>query len=174
MILRALTGLINDDVNRLELSVYIDSYSSGYQDDFWVNRLENLAIKSLPIEDICGKAILFHESKSKIALQMRDELIQTLDSDLDNYERLKKITFTYCERVIKKKVYNLNEYLDNQLTIDYVNDATVIRKEEFLTIPELTNIYQKLIAIYMSSMIKIFRNAYWYGMNDRVLNRYQR
>ncbi|MDO5718464.1 MAG: hypothetical protein Q4P34_05715 [Tissierellia bacterium] len=172
LIIRTVNKLINDDINRLELSVYIDSYSSGYQSDYWVNKLESLAFKTLPVEDICQKSILFHEAKNPDVLKLRNELNDYLDSDKIRNERIKRITFTYCEKVIKKKIYSINENLDRQLMISYNDSDKIVSDEEFLTIPELTNLYQKLMTSYIKSITRIYRSSYWYGINDRVLNRY--
>ncbi len=172
LIIRTVTKLLNDDINRLELSVYIDSYSSGFQDAEWVNKLENLAVKTLPLEDIFQKSILFHESKNPDVVRLRNELNDFLDSDKILNDRIKRITFSYCEKVLKKKIYSINDNLDRQLMISYHDSDKIINDEDFLTIPELTNLYQKLMTSYIKSIIRIYRSSYWYGINDRVLNRY--
>ncbi len=172
LIIRTVNKLINDDVNRLELSIYIESYSSGYQEDEWANKLESLAVKTLPLEDICQKSILFNESKNPEVVKLRNELYNHLDSDNILNDRIKRIAFTYCEKVIKKKIYSINDNLDRQLMISYNDSDKIVNDEEFLTIPELTNIYQKLMTSYIKSILRIYRSSYWYGINDRVLNRY--
>lgn len=172
LIIRTVTKLLNDDINRLELSIYIDSYSSGFQDAEWVNKLENLAVKTLPLEEIFQKSILFHESKNPDVVRLRNELNAFLDSDKILNDRIKRITFSYCEKVLKKKIYSINDNLDRQLMISYHDSDKIVNDEDFLTIPELTNLYQKLMTSYIKSIIRIYRSSYWYGINDRVLNRY--
>lgn len=171
-IIKSISQMINDDINRLELSVYVDAYSRGYQDDVWVNRLESYALKNIAVEELYTKSCLFHYSKSPQIMKLRSELVESIDIDHEVDDALKRITFTYCERVIKKKLYRINEHLDRQLMINYDNLNQIVHDEEVLTITELTKIYQKIMTSYIKSILRIYRNAYWYGVNDKVLNRY--
>src|SRR5690606_1244872 len=80
----------------------------------------------------------------------------------------------YCDNILKGKVLSLNKFLDKQLTIEY-NSKTFSIKEDYslLTLEELTSIYKEIIKVVFKSGFKLYKEAYWYGLNDRVLKRYR-
>lgn len=172
LIIRTLNKLINNDVNRLELSIYIDSYTAGYHDDAWADRIERYAINNLPASSLKDTTILFHEKTSPEINSMRQDLNDYLDAGNILNDRIKRFVFTYSEKIIKKKIYMINERLDEQLMISCTDGDKIVSEETFLTIPELTNIYQKVLSALVKNVIKIYRHSYWCGVNDRVLNRY--
>lgn len=172
IVVRAISKLINDDINRLELSMYLESYSLGYENIDWVNRIESYAVKHMSMQEISSSNILYHDSKNPEIIKLKNNLDKEIISDNINLERIKRITATYLNRVVRSKVYSINSCLDAQLMISYRNSDILIKDEEYLTIPELTEIYDKITSLYTKSIIRIYKNSYWYGINDRVLNRY--
>lgn len=172
LIIRTLTKLINDDVSRIEFAVYLEGYISGYNDDISANELERLSIYKLNIDEKKKTSILFHTSKDSDILEVKRQIENRLEEDGVKKDQVRRLSFTYCEKIIKKKVYNTNTYLDKQLVISNEDYEKIVAEENLLTIPELTNIYQKIFNVNLRTLSKLYKTSYWYGVNDRVLNRY--
>ncbi|MBU5439665.1 hypothetical protein KQI42_16745 [Tissierella sp. MSJ-40] len=166
--------LIHEDINRLELYIYLEGYKYGYIDNKWVNILEEETVKHFSIEELYDIKYLFHfdtsiEEISKLKAALGEE-IHKGEKD-SNY--LYSLISSYCNKVIKNKVYSLNKFMDKQLTIEYNSDNLNIKEEEpFLTLEELNGIYKELVKIAIKNGIKLYKDAYWNGLNDRVLKRY--
>lgn len=166
--------LIHEDIDRLELTLYLIGYKDGYYDNKWVNLLEDIAIKNYSLEEVYGRKFLFHYDTS---IKEIPKIIRDLNHEIDVREfqtnRINDFVYTYCEKVVKKKIYNLNSYIDKQLTIDYTTKRLNIREEgPVLSSRELNNIYRTIMKTVKKNMISTYKEAYWFGINDRVLNRY--
>ena len=87
---------------------------------------------------------------------------------------LTKVIYTYCEKVIKNKIYNLDKYTDKQLAIECNSDKMDIREEEpYLSLVELNKIYNTIVKTITKNAIISYESASWFGINDKVLNRYR-
>lgn len=170
LIQRDIRKLINDSVNKLELSVYIDAYFTGYQDKTWADNLEKIALGYGLLDDFGGEDFLFHLSQDYRIVELKEKLYKSLDERLVKSSRLERISHTYCERTIKDKIFALNETVDTQLVI---GTDSIEKHDRLLTIPELTTIYQNINSSFARNLRKIYKYSYWYGINDRVLNRYE-
>lgn len=78
----------------------------------------------------------------------------------------------YVEKIIKKKIYNLNMYIDKQLTMEYKYNKMNIKEEDFLTFGELNKIYELTVDTLLTKITNIYIDANWFGINDKVINRY--
>jgi len=112
--------LIHEDINRLELCFYLEGYKRGYYDNRWVNILEQKALNVLGINYIYENDYLFHHGSTikdvgEIQLQIRKEI--------DNEERksryIEGLVYTFANKIIKKKLKNLNSYIDKQLKMEF-------------------------------------------------------
>ena len=167
--------LIHEDIDRLELTLYLEGYNNGYYNNKWVNMLEDVTIKFYSIEEIYEKNFLFHYD---IAIKDVREIKESFELEMDDKESetlyLYDFIETYCEKIIKEKIYNLNMYIDKQLTIEYNLDETNIQDEEtFLSANELNKIYKAVVNTIIKNTINMYKDASWFGINDRVLNRYK-
>lgn len=169
LIMRSIRKLINDSVNKLELSMYIDAYLLGIDDKDWADTLEKKALEYGFLEDLTQDDILFHLSKDYRIVELREVLYEELEGKLDKSGRVERITYSYCEKTLKDNIFSLNNYLDNQLEI---GRDSIKKQNKILTIPELTTIYQNIVNSFAKNLRKIYLYSYWYGINDRVLNRY--
>ena len=170
LIQRDVRKLINDPVNKLELSMYIDAYFAGYQDKEWADKLERKALEFGILEGFSGEDLLFHLREDYRILELKESLYKDLDSRLDKSSRVERITYSYCEKTIKDHVFDLNDTVDTQLEL---GRNTIKKHDKLLTIPELTTIYQNIVSSFSRNLRKIYKYSYWYGVNDRVLNRYE-
>ncbi len=167
--------LIHEDINRLELLLYLEGYKSGHINIKMANNLEDLTVKTLAINDLYYQKYLFHfESNNEDVKNLKDMVFNHIDENEDISNRLNKLITTYCEKVIKTKICSLNKYLDKQLTINYDDDNTHITEDDgLLTKDELINIYNEVIKIVTRNGMRLYKDAYWNGLNDRVLKRYK-
>jgi len=166
--------LVHEDIDRLELTMYLKGYYRGYNDNKWVNILEDETLKILREDELYGKNFLFHYDKSIREIQrIEKNLFMYLDINESKTENLMDLISTYCNKIIKKKIYNLNSYIDKQLTIDYSRENPDIGEEPLLSHKQINSIYRSLVKTIYKNMISTYKEAYWFGVNDRVLNRYQ-
>lgn len=172
LVIRSLRKLINDPVNKLELSTYIDAYFQAYQDKKWADKLESKALEYglIDIDDFQTTDVLFHLSKDYRILDLKEELYEDLDKRLDKSRRIERIAYSYSQRVLKEDIYSLNDYLDNQLEL---GPSMINKQSKLLTLPELTAIYDCTVRAFARNLRKIYKYSYWYGINDRVLSRYE-
>ncbi|MCF6465904.1 hypothetical protein [Clostridium sp. Cult2] len=165
--------LIHEDIDRLELTLYLEGYKKGYYSNKWVNILEDKTIENIPIEELYGKNYLFHYN---ISLEEIKKLKRDFWEDIDRVNEetnyLDNFIHTYCEKVIKGKIYNLNMFIDKQLKIEYNLNKPNIGEEALLSAKELHSLHKLIVKIIRKNTINMYKEASWFGVNDRVLNRY--
>lgn len=167
--------LIHEDINRLELFVYLEGYKHGYFNNYWVNILEKVTVKNISIDQLYKTKYLYHfENKTKHISDIK----ALLSKEIQEKERENKYLYNtirdYCEKLLKGKIFSLNKHLDKQLTIEYNTKMYSIKEDDsLLTLDELNNIYKEIIKIVLKDGLKLYKEAYWYGLNDRVLKRYR-
>ena len=64
--------------------------------------------------------------------------------------------------------------MDKQLTIDYNSDIANIKEDgSLLTKNDLSSIYREVKKVIIRNGLKLYKDAYWNGLNDGVLKRYR-
>lgn len=165
--------LLHEDINRLELYLYLEGYKHGYLDNRLANNLENITIKYFSITDLYNIKYLYHFNIINDEVKkIKDKIYKKQKSENGNYPTLKNIVYNYTSNIIKSKIFSLNKYLDKQLEIGYDFYTAYIKEDNFLTMEELDNIYNKVERTISTNGYKTYIDAYWYGVNDRVLQRY--
>jgi hypothetical protein len=167
--------LIHEDIDRLELIMHLEGYKYSYYNNKWVNILEDAALKYYTIEEIYDSNFLFHHNTNFAEIA---KIKQDLELEIRTKEKesnsLTKVIYTYCEKVIKNKIYNLDKYTDKQLAIECNSDKMDIREEEpYLSLVELNKIYNTIVKTITKNAIISYESASWFGINDKVLNRYR-
>ena len=167
--------LIHEDINRLELYIYLDGYKKGYFNKSWVNTLEKATIKNMSFENLYNINYLYHfDIKDKQILEIKNSIEDDINKKEKENNFLNKMITGYCENIIKSKIFNLNKFLDKQLTIEYNYKMYNIKEDNcLLTLEELNNIYKEIVKVVSRNGLKLYKDAYWYGLNDRVLKRYR-
>lgn len=166
--------LIHDDIDRLELNFHLEGYTNGYYDNRNVNNLEGLSLQFYPIERFYEYNYLFHyNSPYKSIKEFKNNYFELMDKKEEDSGRVKNFIINYSENLIKSKIFRLNENLDKQLKFEFINKDISIKEEEtFLSIKELNEIYEIIIEILFTNVRKIYKEASWYGLNDKLLKRY--
>ncbi len=167
--------LIHEDINRLELYIYLDGYKKGFYNKSWVNILEKATIKSMSFEKLYNIKHLYHfKIKDKSILEIKNLVNYNIQKKEKDEKTLNDIINKYCEYIIKSKIFNLNKYLDKQLTIEYSLEEFNIKDDNCaLSFEELSGIYNEIVRFVSRNALKLYKEAYWYGLNDRVLERYR-
>lgn len=172
-VMQSVCSMLNDVVNRLEFAVYLEAYTAGLKDTEWANQLEERALAYIPFEDLFHRKTLFHSRLNTDILVLKNQLMDAIDAS-DAYHQLGHRTTKYSERVIHPKILKINTYADKQLMLwqddelgeyGFSEPAIIVRKD-------LDRIYERLVRAFLKSIQKLYKEAYWYGVNDRVLNRY--
>jgi len=167
--------LIHEDINRLELFMYLEGYKQGYLNNRVANSLESKVIKHFSISELYNMKYLVHFDSSIVEInKLKAKIFADLRKEEKKNKQLENIISNYTSNVIKSKVLSLNKYLDKQLAIDYDSQSPNIREDEaLLTLDELKNIYKEVEKIILRNGKKLYYDAYWNGLNDRVLERYK-
>ncbi|NLW41248.1 MAG: hypothetical protein GXY96_10075 [Tissierellia bacterium] len=168
-----ITMLIHEDIDRLELTLYLEGYKNGYYNNKWVNILEDKTIKHCSIDKLYEKSYLFHYDTSIDEIKkLKEKIWREIDKKNRESGYLTDFITTYCEKVIKGKIYNLNMNIDKQLKIEYNFNKPNIKEESYLSTKEIRDLYTMIVNVITKSTINLYKEASWFGINDRVLNRY--
>ncbi len=170
-IIDAILRLIGDDLNRLELAFIIKAYRKGYYDSRKIDSLERLALNHFHPNELMDRKVLFHNSKSHEVKNFKDDLNKCICSHEDICNMEDYVTL-FLEKNCKKKIFNVNYYINKQIVVDYSNLGMLRVEGQNLTIKELELIYNKVLYYVNRSLKTAYKNQYWYAINDAVLKRY--
>lgn len=167
--------LIHEDINRLELFIYLEGYKHGYCNNYWVNILENATIETIPIEQLYKRTYLHHfDCKAEKIIELKNTVAESIQNTEREGKYLTGIIKKYCHSILKSKIFNLNNFLDKQLVIKYNSNMYSIGEgDTILTLNELDYIYKEILKLILKGGLRLYKEAYWYGLNDRVLKRYR-
>lgn len=167
--------LIHEDINKLELLIYLDGYKSGYLNKKDTNDLENITLKYFPVSELYNRKYLFHFDNSISEInKFKTDIYKHLLQEETAQSILEETIEQYAENILKPKVLNLNKYLDKQLSIEYQSKPPYFKDEEsLLTLDELKSVYKEVFKIITRNINKIYNDSYWNGLNDRLIMRYK-
>ncbi|MDO5300890.1 MAG: hypothetical protein Q4E76_00090 [Tissierellia bacterium] len=176
LIANSLASFIHDDVNRLELTIYIDGYISGFNARHRANELEVLALKYFEVEELYNRNSLFS------FVSMEEDLLAFQRKCFDPFRefghvkmKIKERIQKFDRRVLRKKINKLNYYVDRQLVLNTKEpwDGRLFEVENCISDQELYLINKKLKLFLLKDGLRLYRQAYWNGLNDLVLKRYR-
>lgn len=171
-IIQAIRKRINDDVNRLELAVFIKGYANGLHASFYVDRMERLALSEWDEAELSQRHQLYHTAKSGKVMGLQSAVFRYIKMETHELENARQLSNIYSKRVLRRKIYSLNDVLDTQIVLDFEHLTHLKVEEEKLTMKELTCIYSKICHYLYNNIAKVYKYAYWDGVNDAVLERY--
>ncbi len=171
----SLGSLLHEDISRLELFIYLEGYKQGYYNNYWANRLEKTTLVNIKLEDLYTMKHLYHfETNLEEVKKIKSKIFKGIDQLESRDDYIYSSILEYSTSIIKLKVFNLNKFLNKQLTIDYNSaSSNFIEDEDLLDIKELNDIYNETVKVIFNNSVKLYKDAYWYGLNDRVLKRYK-
>jgi len=169
-----LSIVLHEDINRLELCFYLEGYKHGFACNEWANRLEGKAIETIGLEKLYSLSYLFHFDISntqikKIYRKCRNEI----DIKEKKSKKIENLVYTFANKVIKRKIINLDNYVNKQLKMDFKLYNIRITETDFeLQDEEIDIVYHTIVNILIKKMKKSYKDAYWFAINDKVLKRY--
>ncbi len=171
-IVDAISKLVSDDLNRLELAFTIKAYRNAITYDDLIDELEVLALEYYSSKQLSNMKFLFHEDNSLKVIEFKDKVKEKLIQSkiLANNEHHANI---FLDKNLKKKFYRVNFYMDKQVVVDYTNTDILMLEGKNLTINELLHIYNKSKFYINRALNEAYLNQFWYSLNDSVLCRYQ-
>lgn len=170
----ALSDVIHEDVNRLELCFYLEGYKYGYNNKKWANILEKKALDLFGLEEIYERLHLFHFDTSD---KQVNELKKRCKREIEYIERrdkyIESLVYTFANKIIKKKIVELDRYINKQLRINFDCDDIEISEEKYyLQEEEIDRVYISIVNALVKKMKIIYKEAFWYAVNDKVLGMY--
>lgn len=171
-----ISELIHNDINRLELLVYLEAYKSGYHSTKYVNKIEKLVLSTCGIKSLYTKKYIKDKLNNNPNIGLiRKELMEYIKEDIKTNVSYKRIVSTYNKRILKPKIYSINQYLDKQIKMVEIGEGkTVLRYEaKPFTRIELSRLYRKIVKIILDDSVRIMADAYWSGIIEKVLRRYK-
>lgn len=163
--------IIHEDVNRIELCFYIEGYKKGFNDVKWVNILEKKALDTRTMDELYQSKYLFHVSKNYNIKQIKKQIKREIDYREIGQSSLMEMMDLFVKKVIKKKLYDLNNHTNEQLKL-CLESYDIVEEKFELDKECLDLIYRHLYSMIIKNLKNIYKEAYWFGINDRVLKRY--
>ncbi len=172
LIISAVLQGVNNDINRMELSLYLDYYTAGYNFKEGVDLLEREVLKRYSAASLTDRGKLYHETKDIRMRKLKHEILNDFKESNTAYYTVKLIEH-YCEKTMKPKVMHLNTSMNKQLRFYYDSNNIYIHDEVFLSKKLLNKMYRRVLSTFTNVLLRTAANAVWYGINDRVLERYK-
>ncbi|MFR7872461.1 hypothetical protein [Peptoniphilus sp. HMSC062D09] len=175
LIARNLSSLIHDDINRLELYLYLEGYRLGFNSKKHINLLEIITLKFLTIDELYNRNKLFqYEFKNEEVLSFKKLVFKDIRKDRQIRIFIKSTLSDVKKRLLNDKINNINNHLDMQLIFKSEDDNVKIKEvDSYLTEKEIETLNNKISKFLYIDGFRIFRNGFWDGVNDRVLKRYK-
>lgn len=170
-IVDAISKLVTDDLNRLELAFSIKAYRNAYYRVDLIDKLERLALKYYKPNELCSMKYLFQDSNEPKILKFKDDIKKDLLKNKTICNNEFHIN-NFLDNNIKKKFFRVNFYMDKQVVVDYKNTDILRLEGKNLTINELLHIYSKAKFYINRSLNEAYFNQFWCSLNDSVLSRY--
>lgn len=169
-----LSDMIHDDINRLELVIYLFGYRRGLKSVQQINELEIFALKNYGVENLYYKKSLFHfEKENHEILRFKEKIFNEIEGSKTFKKNFLSMLHLYNKKVLKSKVFSINEHVDRQISIDVDSRKTrFIEVENHLSFRELKGLNKKLMLFLYRDGVRIYEAAFWNGLNDSVLRRY--
>lgn len=166
--------LIHEDINRIELCFYLEGYKFGYNNNKWANILEKKAVEELGIEGIYRNKALFHFISGNKEI---NELRRNLRIEIESMERksryIEGLVYSFANKVIKKKLRNIDKYIDKQLKMDIYPESFNIKEVNYnLEDEEIDKVYHSIVKLLIRNLKDIYKESCWLALNDKVIKRY--
>ena len=170
-----LSNLIHDDINRFELFMYLEGYKIGFNSVKCANKLECLTFKYLELEDLYNRKKLFnYEFTNDEITSLKDKFLKGLRKDDKIKKHIHDIVYGFELHILKGKIFDLNSHLDKQLVFDFESGDYIFKEtNSYLSKKELYGLNKKIIRFLYIDGLRVLENAYWDGINDRVMKRYK-
>lgn len=175
LIVYNLSNLIHNDINRFEFYMYLEGYKRGFSEVDAVNQLEILSFKFLGLEEMYKRKKLFnYDMKNTDVLDFKKYLFKDVRKDYSNILFLRNSVVKFYDGVLNKKIKNINSLMDRQMVLSFTGSKEkFVEQNSYLIKREIHGINRKITKFLYRDGMKVFENAYWDGVNDKVMKRYR-
>lgn len=166
--------IIHEDINRLELCFYLEGYQDGYKNVRYTNLLEKEVIKHYGIDYIYKAEGYINFGNDEATSGVKDKCYRYIDENVSKQSQIESLTDEFINRIVKKKIENLDQQIEKQLKIDY--DMHNIKIEEVsytLADKEVEKINTLILDNLIVHLNKVYKDAFWTAVNDKVFRRYR-
>lgn len=169
-----ISNVIHDDINKFELAIYLEGYRAGFNSKAHVDIVESLAFSIYDLNTIYTCKKLFKSSVLPPAVQkVKNKVFADVDKLGYPKKKIKDIVKKLDFKLLRKKIYMMNSFLDKQLMFSDNPEEGFIELGNALTRNELLGLNKKIIKFMLRDGLRVYKNAFWDGVNDRVLKRYK-
>ncbi len=170
-----ISNLIRDDINRLELVMYLEGYINGFNDKDVVNQLEILAFKHLGLEELYKRRKLFnYELKDLKILEFKKSIFNDLRKSKELLLFIKRSIVNFYIKTLRLKIKDINSHIDRQLVFEFKDGKSkFVEQDSRLRKKEIQFLSKKITRFMYADAMKVYENAYWDGANDKVIKRYK-
>lgn len=160
---------IGEDINRLEVYLNIIAHNLGYSNTNQANKLEIKMVRGTYIEQTCPISRVDNEELG----DFKKKILSKIIVEERNTERIKEIVKNFSNTLIKKKIYSLNSRNVGQLNIEYDDTGYLLSDlPKLVTRDEIDELYKRIFRSMYKNAVKVYEEAYWQGLIDRVMARY--
>ena len=169
-----LSIIVNEDMNKLELCFYLEGYKHGFNSFKYINYLEDKTLCILNVSDLYEAQYLFHFDTTNSSInEFKEDCFKHLDKQNEKNKHMEELITTFTGKVIKKKISNLGNYVERQLRINFdIYNFSIGEVDYKLTEEEVDKLYNLILKTLTNHLKKIYKDAFWYAINDKVLMRY--
>ncbi|EFM24894.1 MULTISPECIES: hypothetical protein [Peptoniphilus] len=169
-----ISSVIHDDINKFELAMYLEGYRAGFNSKVHVDMVESLAFSIYDLNKIYTCKKLFKSSVLPEEVQkIKDRVFLDVEKLPYPKKKIKDIVKKLDFKLLRKKIYMMNSFLDKQLMFSENPEEGFIELGNALTRNELLGLNKKIIKFMLRDGLRVYKNSFWDGVNDRVLKRYK-
>ena len=169
-----ISNVIHDDINKFELAIYLEGYRAGFNSKAHVDIVESLAFSIYDLNTIYTCKKLFKSSVLPPEVQkVKNKVFADVDKLGYPKKKINDIVKKLDFKLLRKKIYMMNSFLDKQLMFSDNPEEGFIELGNALTRNELLGLNKKIIKFMLRDGLRVYKNAFWDGVNDRVLKRYK-
>ncbi len=167
--------LLHNDINKLELLIFLESYKDGFNLTYFVNRIEKDLISSCGIKPMYSRTAFKNAINCKLIKYYKHEILRYIREEKRAYEKFIELLSTYTKKVIKPKIFNVNMYLDNQVKmVDTGNGKAILKFEDSpFSKREIIKLYSVVNKLIFEDSIRLIFDGYWDGVVEKLLRRYK-
>ena len=170
-----LSIVLHEDINRLELCFYLEGYKHGYACNKWVNKLEEMALEVIGLEKMYNASFLFHFDFSNLQVKnLYSKCRREIEYKEKKEKYIERLVYVFSNKIIKRKITELDRFVNKQLKMDFeLYNIKIKEIDHKLKDEEVDKIYHTIVSILVKKMKSIYKDAFWFAVNDKVLKRYQ-
>lgn len=166
--------IIHEDINRLELCFYLEGYKDGHKNLKYTNLLEKEVIKNYGIDYIYRTDGYSLFGNDEITAEIKESCFESIDSNREKQEDIAKLTDEFIDKIVKKKIENLDQQIEKQLKMEFdIHDIRIEEVSYTLKEDEVEKINSLLLDNINEHLDMVYKEAFWKAVNDKVFKRYR-